>query len=397
MGKHALHTAAFRKTAGTLALLLIIASPIPAMALEGDAAAATAIGLDRTTLDLCPGDTFTLAVTVEPADAGVTWSTGDGNVATVDGGAVTAVAAGSADITAASADGALTAVCRVSVKPADIRTSVYTLDRGAGLLAGVQKFTPPSLLFSNMANDDADLSVLGQDGAAFGGLAVGTGMTVQLTVNGVARDALKIVVNGDTSGDGAVTITDYTLARLDILGLKRLEGEYMRAGDVNGDGAVSITDYTLMRMDMLGLKPIGSASTAVDLSGVTDQRVLSFLQFALTLQGKPYVWGDEGPETFDCSGFVYYCLNQTGYSVGRSTADTYGKREEWPLVAADSLQPGDLLFFHSESTPGMIGHIGVYIGNGSLIHASSSFGCIVVCPLTGWYTEKLSHARRVFT
>jgi len=72
----------------------------------------------------------------------------------------------------------------------------------------------------------------------------------------VETDRLTIIVKGDANGDGAISISDYTLARLHILGLKTLDSVYRSAADVNGDGNVTISDYTLMRLDILGLKTI---------------------------------------------------------------------------------------------------------------------------------------------
>lgn len=359
-----------------------------------------ALSLDRQALDLCPGDaavTLTPIFTPEDIAAPVVWASSDESIATVDGaGAVTAVALGAAEITASTGDGSLSAVCAVAVKAGELSTSVYALDRPAGLLAGLQKFTPPSLFFENFDNDAANLGILDKDGNPYGGKFVGTGATVQLIINGTPRDSFKVVVLGDASGDGAVSISDYSLARLDILGRKKLSGEYFLAGDVNADGVISISDYSLMRLDILGRRPIGG-SAGFDLSGITDFRIKKFLEFSLTLLGKPYVLGEEGPDKFDCSGLVYYCLNETGYRVGRSTAETYSKKEAWQYVPKDgALQPGDLLFFTSEEKPDKIGHVGIYLGDGKLINASYSCGCVIICPMTGWYVEYLSHARRVF-
>lgn len=83
--------------------------------------------------------------------------------------------------------------------------------------------------------------------------------------------------------------------------------------------------------------------------------------------GTPYVWGGSksGDGGLDCSGFVYNALNAAGYNVGRTTAQGY--RNYGQRVSTNSLQPGDLLFFGS---PNNASHIGIYIGNGQMIHSS---------------------------
>lgn len=150
-----------------------------------------------------------------------------------------------------------------------INSSVYTVDRANGLLRGVIAGTSSDNLKTNLSNDASAITVSDKSGASLSG-AVATGMSVNLTEGGSIVDTLKIVVPGDANGDGAISISDYTLARLDILGLKTLAGEYRAAADVDGNGRVSISDYTLMRLHILGIKaivPVPPAPSGKPLSG----------------------------------------------------------------------------------------------------------------------------------
>ena len=83
--------------------------------------------------------------------------------------------------------------------------------------------------------------------------------------------------------------------------------------------------------------------------------------------GTPYVWGGESMAEggMDCSGFVYNALKDSGYNVGRTTAQGY--RGLGTKVNKSDMQPGDLIFYGKDNNAS---HIGIYIGNGQMIHSS---------------------------
>lgn len=83
--------------------------------------------------------------------------------------------------------------------------------------------------------------------------------------------------------------------------------------------------------------------------------------------GTPYVWGGESMSEggMDCSGFIYNALKDAGYDVGRTTAQGY--RNYGNSVSKADMQPGDLIFYGKN---GEASHIGIYIGNGQMIHSS---------------------------
>ena len=84
--------------------------------------------------------------------------------------------------------------------------------------------------------------------------------------------------------------------------------------------------------------------------------------------GTPYVWGGESMSEggMDCSGFVYNALKDAGYDVGRTTAQGY--RKYGTSVSKADMQPGDLIFFGKNNNDAS--HIGIYLGNGKMIHSS---------------------------
>ena len=98
------------------------------------------------------------------------------------------------------------------------------------------------------------------------------------------------------------------------------------------------------------------------------------VDYALSFVGGRYVWGGTDPHTgADCSGFTGYILrNAGGVSISRSSAEQEG---EGRTVSAENMQPGDLLFY---SKGGGVNHVAMYIGNGQIVHASSSKTGIIV-------------------
>ena len=98
------------------------------------------------------------------------------------------------------------------------------------------------------------------------------------------------------------------------------------------------------------------------------------VDYALSFVGGRYVWGGTDPHTgADCSGFTGYILrNAGGVVISRSSAEQAG---EGRTVSAENMQPGDLLFY---SKGGGVNHVAMYIGNGQIVHASSSKTGIIV-------------------
>ena len=93
--------------------------------------------------------------------------------------------------------------------------------------------------------------------------------------------------------------------------------------------------------------------------------------------GCPYERAGKGPDSFDCSGFVYWCLKQAGAKTSYMTSVRWRTCSKYRRIESmDQLKRGDILVFSgsSEST----GHVGIYMGGGRMIDASSSGGCVVI-------------------
>ena len=85
------------------------------------------------------------------------------------------------------------------------------------------------------------------------------------------------------------------------------------------------------------------------------------VQTALAQLGDPYVWAAAGPDAFDCSGLTLYAWAAAGVSLPHSSQMQYASGVK---VSRSELQPGDLVYFYSP-----IHHVGLYIGNGKMVHA----------------------------
>ena len=114
--------------------------------------------------------------------------------------------------------------------------------------------------------------------------------------------------------------------------------------------------------------------TEYDIPGeaLTDERFAKMIREAEKYLGYPYVWGGASPSTsFDCSGFVSWVINNSGngWSYGRLTAE--GLRGICAIIPRSEAKPGDLIFFQGTyDTPGA-SHVGIYVGNGMMIHCGN--------------------------
>ncbi|GCB46653.1 C40 family peptidase [Streptomyces sp. NL15-2K] len=118
-----------------------------------------------------------------------------------------------------------------------------------------------------------------------------------------------------------------------------------------------------------GLAALGSVT-----SQAPNSRAAAAISYAYSKLGSPYVWGATGPDAFDCSGLIQAAYRAAGISLPRTT---YAQIDAGRRVSHSELRPGDLVFFYSG-----ISHVGIYIGNGQMIHAPRPSAPVRVAPLS---------------
>lgn len=131
------------------------------------------------------------------------------------------------------------------------------------------------------------------------------------------------------------------------------------------------------------LSDIGEAADGLIAATEAQEAV----KFALSQVGKPYVWGAEGPDSYDCSGLIQTAYGNQGLSLPRIANDQY-RNTSGTSVDAEKMLPGDLIFYGDN--PGdwtSVYHVGMYIGNGEMVHAPQPGSTVTVAPVPfdGWF------------
>ncbi|EPH45876.1 C40 family peptidase [Streptomyces aurantiacus] len=108
--------------------------------------------------------------------------------------------------------------------------------------------------------------------------------------------------------------------------------------------------------------------------GAPNARAAAAVSYAYKALGSPYVWGATGPNAFDCSGLTQAAYRAAGISLPRTT---YAQIDTGRRVSRAELQPGDLVFFYSG-----ISHVGLYVGDGQMIHAPNPSAPVRLAPIS---------------
>ena len=193
---------------------------------------------------------------------------------------------------------------------------------------------------------------------------------------------LNVRSGAGTDYDKVATLSDGAVVT--IVGVDN--GWYKITTSGGTTGYVS-SDYMVTCKDSAGSRGDG---TAVAASSGLGQQVVDYAKQYL---GTPYVYGGNGPNSFDCSGYTSYVYRHFGYTLNRTAS---GQLSNGTSVSKSELQPGDLVFF-KYNTSKAASHVGIYIGDGQFIHASTNTYTVKIDNLTsGHYANVYVGARRLF-
>jgi cell wall-associated NlpC family hydrolase len=226
------------------------------------------------------------------------------------------------------------------------------------------------------------------EGVASGGIAVSYTMgkldklTLGGTVSATGRAAkrLRVVAFGTMGIGGVDAVVSNSVARslgapagnaiVLSMDTSDFKGDVAAAGRLipKGAGVEQLVSLVTVPGGAVTVNGSGAAGAGQPTeSGVAAAQLDTMLRAAMSRRGLPYVWGAAGPRAFDCSGLVQWSFAQAGIVMPRVAAD---QALAGPAVPVSQLQPGDLLFYHTDPTdPRYISHVAIYLGNGWMIQA----------------------------
>jgi cell wall-associated NlpC family hydrolase len=263
---------------------------------------------------------------------------------------------------------------------------------------------------ARMAINGVDTAVLGVDPSTFRGYAPAATAESDVFWQGVANAGVAVPWSANGLGKlrlgTMLTVAGRQVEQLPLTGLGSLgiTGVGAVVSDTVADSlgmpagnalivSIHSGDLTSVMTRINHLLPPGTAAaplvswvTSAPGSGVRANgsmlsavQVDAMLRAAISRRGMPYVWGAAGPKAFDCSGLVQWSFAQAGIVVPRVADD---QALAGPAVPVSQLEPGDLLFYRTESNrPGYISHVAIYLGNGWMIQAPQTGENVEVVPV----------------
>ena len=191
------------------------------------------------------------------------------------------------------------------------------------------------------------------------------------------------------SGPGTTYSKVTTLSDGAVVSIVGIDNGWYKIKTSSGATGYVSSEYMVTCKDSSGSRGDGTTAVAVASNSSMGQQVVDYAKQFL---GVPYVYGGNGPNSFDCSGFTTYVYRHFGYTLNRTAT---GQLSNGVSVSKSELQPGDLVFFKSGGSK-PVSHVGIYVGGGQFIHASTNTYEVRYDNLTsGYYNNVYVYARRV--
>jgi len=285
---------------------------------------------------------------------------------------------------------------------------------GDNTVAAVEKFQKAKKMSADGVAGKATLAAL--FGSTYARIFEGS----DAYISGTASAAASASASGNTQGtltpgmrSDTVRTLQTRLSELGYLSAKYVTGYYgpltqqavkeMQLGNgLSGDGIYGEASRKKLKGGMIQpyskVKSIINAKLkgATTASSSTAKTGANVIAYAEKFLGVPYVWAAESPKGFDCSGFTEYVFKNFGVDLphsARTQGLNYGTK-----IAKKDLREGDLVFFNTRPKESrLIGHVGIYIGGGKFIQASSSGkGKVMISSMSsGYYAQTFVWGRRV--
>ena len=213
-------------------------------------------------------------------------------------------------------------------------------------------------------------------------------------------------------------VTESTSIYQDASGSKRLckvsqgtvvyvvgvDGSYVRVQNDAGTetGYIKPSKLSSSKVSEYGTASSASGSDSVPdslratLSGAEGSKIERAIYVAQALIGTPYASKANPPKTFDCASYAYYCFRKADGITLKSASKSQGYDDTYEKVDYDHLKRGDLVCFDTVSDDDLSDHVGIYLGSGYFLHASSAARKVMLSSLSsGYYKRTFSWGRRI--
>ncbi|MDO4355790.1 MAG: Ig-like domain-containing protein [Clostridia bacterium] len=371
-------------------------------------AAPSSVRVSPTSITMGVGEMYAInPVITDGSYTQFTYKASNSYVSVTAGGVVTAKKVGTSKVTVTTHNGKkATLTIKVLKAPSSITLdkTALTLEIGstAQLKYALTKNTVSSVTW--YSNNEAVCQV--SDAGLLTSVGKGTATITATTANGKSASC-KVTCIEPAASVSAVSAVSVQVGESKTLSIS---AKTASGGDYEGEVTVTSSNEGIAKVEYGNVygKKSGTCQVTVQAGGHTatvavtvvsasgSAKADTVMEAALSKLGCKYVWSTHGPNTFDCSGLVYYAYQQIGVKISASSyKQGYSTGTK---VSYDELRPGDIVCFNTveNGDDDLVDHTGIYLGDGKFVHASSAAAKVIVSDLTsGYYLRTFSWGRRV--